>query len=166
LANKLLLNLYGIYKKIWYNSLLEEKKMKFKCKFVFILILLMVGFLFQSGCKLFKTYDIEGTWAITKIVNGESTSFTAEFVGTREYGNVYAEEEDMWWGGGSYRVEYDTELSFDLAYFEPGAETTTTRDIFTGGFEDKDTMSGTLEAMDQGVTEYGEWWAFRLEEEF
>ena len=84
--------------------------MKFRCKFVFIFILL--GFLFQSGCGLFKTRDIEGIWTITIIVNGEETSYTAEFVGTRETGNVYAEEVDVWYGGGTYNVEFDTELSF------------------------------------------------------
>lgn len=141
--------------------------MKFKCKFVFIFILLVLGFLFQSGCGLFKVYDIEGIWTITKLVNGEETSFTAEFEGiTRDYGFVYAEEVGVWYGGGNYFVEFDTELSFDIAYFEPGAVSTTTRDIFTGGFEDKDKMIGTLEAMDEGVTEYGEWVAVRQEEPF
>jgi hypothetical protein len=164
LAIKLPLNLYGIYKKIWYNSLSEEKKMKFRSKFVFILILL--GFLFQSGCGLFEVYDIEGFWTITKLVNGETTSYTAEFFGTRESGYVYAEEPDVWYGGGSYIVEFDTELSFSMVYFDFGAATTSKKDVFSGGFEDKDTMSGTLEAMDEGVTEYGEWVAVRQEETF
>ncbi len=138
--------------------------MKFRCKFVFIFILL--GFLFQSGCGLFKTRDIEGIWTITIIVNGEETSYTAEFVGTREYGNVYAEEVDVWYGGGTYNVEFDTELSFYITYFDIGAETTTKQDVFTGGFDTKDTMSGTLEARDEGVTRYGEWSAVRQEEAF
>ena len=164
LAIKLHLNLCGIYKKIWYNSLLEEKKMKFRCKFVFIFILL--GFLFQSGCELFKARDIEGIWTITILVNGETTSYTAEFVGTRESGNVYAEEVGVWYGGGTYNVKFDTELSFYVTYFDIGATTTTKMDVFTGGFDTKDTMSGTLEARDEGVTKYGEWSAVRQEETF
>jgi hypothetical protein len=108
-------------------------------------ILLVLGFLFQSGCELFKVYDIEGLWTITKYVGGESISFAVEFTGNREYGNVYAGEENLWWGGGTYSVEYDTELSFYVAYFDIGAETTSKMDVFTGGFDNKNTMSGTLE---------------------
>ena len=138
--------------------------MKFRSKFVFIFILF--GFLFQSGCELFKVHDIEGIWTITKFVNGEETSYIAEFVGTREYGNVFAEEVDVWYGGGTYNVEFDTELSFYISYFDIGADTTTKMDVFAGGFENKDTMSGTLEAMDEGVTRSGEWSAVRQEETF
>ncbi len=138
--------------------------MKFRSKFVFIFILL--GFLFQSGCGLFNVRDITGIWTITKYLGGEPISYTAQFVGTRERGDVYAGEENLWWGGGAYIVEFDTDLSFSIAYFDIGAETTTKMDMFTGGFENKDTMSGTLEAMDEGGIKYGEWEARRQEEPF
>jgi hypothetical protein len=164
LANKLLLNLYEIYKKIWYNSLFEEKKMKFNSKFAFILILL--PFLFQSGCKLFKVYDIVGTWEITRIVNGEETTFIAEFDGSRESGAIYVGTYEQDYGLGSYYVEYDDQIIFIIAYFKAYTTTTSKKDDFEGGFDGKNTMSGTLIATDVGTTENGEWRAVRVEETF
>ena len=151
---------------MWYNSLLEEKKMKYKCKYVFIFLLL--PFLFQSGCELFKVYDITGLWEITRTVNGAATTFTAEFVGTRDSGAIYVDIYEADYGLGNYSVQFDDQVIFIIAYYEASASSTSIKDDFEGGFDGKNTMSGTLIATDAdaGTSENGEWIAVRLEETF
>lgn len=134
-----------------------------KCKILFTFILL--GMLLPGGCNLFKKYSMEGTWTIYKTVGAVETSFTAVFNGYREYGEIVVEE----WGDGgyalgSYTMDYDTELGFSLSYFEADAASTTLRDIFDGGFDDHDTMSGTVSAYNGDEVANGTWTAYRLEE--
>jgi len=140
--------------------------MKFKCKYVFIFILLV--FLFQSGCELFKVYDIVGTWEFTRYVNGEVTTFTAEFVGTRDAGEIYVGAYNADYGLGNYSVQFDDQVIFLIAYFKANTPVTSVKDDFEGGFDDKNTMSGILIATDAnaGTSENGEWRAVRLEETF
>ncbi len=137
--------------------------MRFKYKL--ILTLLFLGLLFQGGCELFRKYEIEGMWTIVKTVNGVETILETEFVKVgRDYGWVFAEPNSQ----GSYTFKYDTDVSFFLAHFEPGATVTNRMDTFTGGFDDHDTMSGTVEVVDgdTGIQEFGEWRAVKREEEF
>ncbi len=138
--------------------------MKFKCKYVFIFILL--AFLFQSDCKLFKVYDITGTWEITRNVNGEDTTFIAEFEGTREFGTIAVGTYGEYYGLGNYYVEYDDQIIFIIAYFKASTPATSKKDDFEGRFDGKNTMSGILIATDVGTTENGEWSAVRVEETF
>jgi hypothetical protein len=136
--------------------------MTLKCKVLFIFIL--VGLLLTSGCNLFKQYEIEGTWTIIKTVNGEEISFTALFNGYREYGEVIVDEYgDGGYALGSYEMEYDTDLGFSISYFKAGAANSNTRDFFSGGFDDHDTMSGILDGFDEGVPVSGTWIAYREE---
>jgi hypothetical protein len=137
--------------------------MTLKCKILFSIIL--VGLLLPGGCDLFKKYDIEGTWTIIKTVDAEETTFTAVFNGYREYGEIVVEQYgDGGYGLGSYRMEYDTDLRFSISYFAAGAGSTTVMDVFQGGFDDHDTMSGTLEANNEGEVKAGTWTAIRREE--
>ncbi|MDQ1353973.1 MAG: hypothetical protein QG657_4282 [Acidobacteriota bacterium] len=129
---------------------------------VFIFILL--GLLFQGGCSLFKVYEIQGTWKIEKTVNGEKTTLVAEFTGSRDYGNVTVDAITY----GEYLVSYDDDLTFVIAYFEPGAESTDRKDTFKGGFDGHNNMNGTVEVVDvsAGINLTGEWTAAKLEAEF
>jgi hypothetical protein len=132
--------------------------MKLKYKMIFIFILL--GLLLQGGCGLFKVYDIQGSWRIEKTVNGEKTTLVAEFTGSGDYGNVYVDDSTL----GEYVVYYDDDLVFTIAYFEPGSLTTDRKDTFTGGFDGKNYMIGTVEVVDvdAGINQTGEWIAAKL----
>lgn len=137
--------------------------MRFKYKL--ILTLLFLGLVFQAGCELFRKYEIEGKWTIVKTVNAVETILEAEFVKAgRDYGWVFAEPNSQ----GSYTFNYDTDVRFYLAHFEPGATETDRMDTFTGGFDDHDTMSGTVEVLDSdaGIQEFGEWRAVKKAAEF
>lgn len=136
--------------------------MRSRYKMVFIFILL--GLLLQGGCSLFKVYEIQGTWKIEKIVNGEKTTLMAEFTGSRDYGNVIV-DANTW---GDYLVSYDDDLTFTIAYFEPGALSTDRKDTFNGGFDGHNNMYGTVEVVDvdAGINLTGEWTAAKQESEF
>lgn len=136
--------------------------MRLRYKMVFIFILL--GLLFQGGCSLFKEYKIQGTWKIEKTVDGEKTTIVAEFTGSRDYGTVTVDAITY----GEYLVDYDSDLTFLIAYFEPGALSTDRKDTFKGGFDDHNNMSGTVEVVDvdAGVNLTGEWTAVKVEAEF
>jgi hypothetical protein len=139
--------------------------MRLKYKLAAVITLLFLGLLFQGGCELFRKYEIEGMWTLVKTVNGVETILEAEFVKyTRDSGFVFAPPNSQ----GSYTFEYDTEVNFFLAHFEPGAIETGRMDTFTGGFDDHDTMSGTVEVVDAdaGIQEFGEWQAVKREAEF
>ncbi|MCP5107699.1 MAG: hypothetical protein GY950_30200, partial [bacterium] len=127
-----------------------------------VLMAVILGMMFQSGCKLFKVYDIEGTWLLLKVVNGVETELTVTFVGSREIGEVFVDNTTY----GTYQVEYDTDLGFFLVYFPPGGTVTDRRDNFTGGFDDTNTMSGTVEVLDvsAGIQDFGDWTAIRQSE--
>lgn len=120
-------------------------------------LLLMV---FTGGCDLFKKYDIQGTWTFVKIVDGVETTFTAtfaEFPGYRDTGQVTVDENTY----GSYIIEYESDLTIEIFYFEPGALETSRKDTFKGGFDSKTTMSGDVEEVDvaQGFQQTGTWMA-------
>ncbi|MCX6583777.1 MAG: hypothetical protein NT166_26680 [Candidatus Aminicenantes bacterium] len=136
--------------------------MKFRYKMIFIFILL--GLLFQGGCGLFKVYDIQGAWRIEKTVNGEKTTLLAEFTGSGDYGNVFVDDITL----GEYVVYYDDDLVFSISYFEPGALTTDRKDTFSGGFDGKNNMTGTVEVVDvdDGINQTGEWTAVKQSPEF
>jgi hypothetical protein len=136
--------------------------MRFRYRMVFIFILL--GLLFQGGCGLFREYEIQGTWEIKKTVNGETTTLVAEFTGSRDYGNVIV-DDNTW---GEYLVTYDEDLTFTIAYFASGAESTDRKDTFKGGFDGHNDMSGTVEVVDvdAGINLTGEWTAAKFEAEF
>lgn len=124
-----------------------------------ILVLILLGLLSLGGCNLFKVYDIEGTWAITKTVGGETITFFATFEGSRESGLV----ESDFSGLGTYRVEYDTDLRFTIGYFDENPVSTDHQDTFTGGFDDTDSMSGQVDAWDNQILQIGAWTAIRQE---
>lgn len=136
--------------------------MRFRYKMIVIFILL--GLLFQGGCGLFKVYEIQGTWQIEKTVNGEKITLVAEFTGSRDYGNVFVDDNTL----GEYLVYYDDDLVFTIAYFEPGALNTDRKDTFTGGFDGHNNMIGTVEVVDvdAGINQTGEWTAVKQETEF
>lgn len=136
--------------------------MRFRYKL--ILTLLFLGLLFQGGCELFRKYEINGPWTIVKTVNGVETILEAEFVEySRDSGFVFAEPNSQ----GSYTFAYDTDVRFFLAHFAPGATVTGLQDNFTGGFDDHDNMSGTVEVLDAdaGTQDFGEWRAVKRQEE-
>ena len=87
-------------------------------KHLSVLTLILGELLLYSGCKLFTQYDIQGTWEIVKSVDGVQTTFTATFA-------EYANYKDSGWVQvdsvtyGTYRVEFDDEISFVLYYFLP-----------------------------------------------
>jgi hypothetical protein len=134
-------------------------------KYKLILTLLFLVLVFQGGCELFRKYEIEGRWTLVKTVNGVETILETEFVKvSRDYGWVFAEPSSQ----GSYTFNYDTDINFFLAHFESGATETGRMDTFNGGFDDHNTMSGTVEEVDAdaGTQESGEWYAVKQEEEF
>ena len=120
-------------------------------KLIVVLAVVVLGMLVQGGCELFKVRDIEGVWTVVKVVNGVETTLTVEFVGSRNQGNAYVDDRSF----GSYIVEYDTDLTFVIAYFDAGSTATSRKDTFTGGFDGKDTMSGSVEEVDGNLATYG-----------
>lgn len=134
--------------------------MRFKYKMVFTFILLVL--LLQGGCGLFNVYEIQGTWTIEKNVNGEKTTFVAEFTGSRDVGAVFVDVNTY----GDYLVNFDSDLTFIIAYFEPGKLTTDRKDTFKGGFDGKNNMKGTVNVVDvdAGINLTGEWTAVKQSE--
>ncbi|HLP58510.1 MAG TPA: hypothetical protein VK186_06770 [Candidatus Deferrimicrobium sp.] len=130
-----------------------------KLRYNLIFFLALLGLLLQGGCGLFRVYEIEGTWKIEKDVNGVKTTLVAEFKGSRDYGDVIV-DANTW---GEYLVNFDDELVFTIAYFEPGIPNTDRKDTFTGGFDGHDTMVGTVEVVDvsENIKQTGQWTAFR-----
>ena len=134
-------------------------------KHLSVLTLILGELLLYSGCKLFTQYDIQGTWEIVKSVDGVQTTFTATFA-------EYANYKDSGWVQvdsvtyGTYRVEFDDEISFVLYYFLPGSTATSHKATFRGGFDSKNTMSGTVNEInvDDGYEATGTWQAVRYSE--
>jgi len=133
-----------------------------KLKYKAVLTIILAAFLFQGGCDLFKKYDIQGSWTFVKIVDGVEITFSAtfaEYPGYRDTGQVTVDENTY----GSYVIEFETDLTIEIFYFEPGALETGRKDTFKGGFDSKITMSGDVEEVDvaQGLTKTGTWTAVK-----
>jgi hypothetical protein len=129
--------------------------MRVSLKFIFSLLLLIT--LLFTSCDLFKKYEIQGTWVITKKIEGNETTFTAKFMGLKSSGDVEVSK----WIVGVYRVNYDTDIFFNLLYFNVGSTVTNNIENYFGEFDDKDTMKGTLEVLAGGIKSQGEWTAVR-----
>lgn len=133
-------------------------KFRYKAALTFI----AVTFLFLGGCDLFKKYNIQGNWTFIKIVDGVETTFTGtltEYSGYRDTGQISVDENTY----GSYVVEFETDLTIEIFYFEPGVLETSRKDVFIGGFDSKTTMSGSIEEIDValGLLQTGTWQAFK-----
>lgn len=136
-----------------------------KLRYKAVLTFILAAFLFQGGCDLFKKYDIQGSWTFAKIVDGVETTFSAtfaEYPGYRDTGQVTVNEDTY----GSYIIEFETDLTIEIFYFEPDAGETSRKDTFKGGFDSKTTMSGTVEETDvaQGLAKTGTWMAVKENE--
>lgn len=131
-----------------------------------LILTLILGLLpLCPGCKLFTRYDIQGTWEIVKSVDGIQTTYMAVFA-------EYANYKDSGWVQvdsvtyGTYRMEFDDEITFVLYYFVPGSTVTSHKANFRGGFDSKNTMSGTVEEVNvnEGYEATGTWQAVRYSE--
>lgn len=127
-----------------------------------LLAVILGGMVLSTGCKLFTRYKIAGTWEIVKAVDGVQTTYIAVFA-------EYANYKDSGWVQvdsvtyGTYRMEFDDEVRFVLYYFLPGSTVTSHKATFRGGFDSKDTMSGTVREVniDEGYEATGTWIAVR-----
>lgn len=135
-----------------------------RLKYKLLFTLLPVLFLVMGGCKLFKNYDIEGDWVILKVVNGVETEISAtfsEYSGYRDTGQVYVNDSTY----GTYLINFDSDLVFEIYYFPEGQLETGRKDTFEGGFDSGSTMSGTVTEFDTtaGTEVQGTWTAAKLE---
>jgi len=133
-----------------------------KFRHLLVLTLILGGLLLNGGCKLFTKYKIEGTWTIVKSMDGLQTTYVAvfaEYAGYKDSGWVQVDSITY----GTYRMEFEEDISFVLYYFLPGSTVTSHKANFKGGFDSKSTMSGTVTEVNvtEGYRATGTWQAVR-----
>lgn len=138
-----------------------------RLRYILLFTLLPVLFLVMGGCELFRTYDIQGDWIILKTVDGVETEIAVtftEYPGYRDTGQVYVDENTY----GTYVINFDSELVFEIFYFAEGQTDTSRKDTFSGGFDSDSTMSGTVAEIDAaaGTEVNGTWTAVKQAETF
>jgi len=105
-----------------------------KLLFVLFVIINVLILMTQPGCK--KENDIPGTWTITTTLLGETSTDTYTFKGTKGWGNVVKEGQEL----GNYTVAGDS-VSFTLQYHSDGI---TSIEEYNGNFDRRDYMSGSF----------------------
>lgn len=138
-----------------------------RLRYILLFTLLPVLFLVMGGCELFKKYDIQGDWIILKNVDGVETEIAitfTEYPGYRDTGQGYVDENTY----GTYLINFDSELVFEIFYFAEGQADTSRKDTFSGGFDSDSTMSGTVVEVDAaaGTEVDGTWTAVKQGETF
>jgi hypothetical protein len=123
-------------------------------------IILVWGLSFHTGCKIFAQYDLEGMWVITREIGGVEDNITLSFSGDRQLGIV---TWDSWQVGG-YEFRFNDELYWNVAYPPNTFPEGSVSEFYTGGFEDRDTMGGTVDRYVNQERAQGTWTAVRLEE--
>ena len=129
--------------------------------FILCLVIILCGVVLNSGCDIFNIYKIKGTWEISKTTNEVTIKMMLIFRGSKDRGDIIDGDYVV----GSYWMHYEDDIEFEILFL---VDDFLVKEVFSGGFDSKDVMSGTFDVFSYATnetTEGGTWFAVRLAEE-
>jgi hypothetical protein len=122
---------------------------------ILAIVLLLTGFLANSGCKKKTDFDIRGTWYFTLTLLGDDYDYVYDFIGDRGSGDVLWEGLEL----GTYSVSGDI-VNITMEYYDQDDDYTV--EVYRGYFDSDSQMSGSMTITVEGYQSVsGSWYAVR-----